>query len=318
MAFQSQKKSSVLSFACQNNSLDFVNTLLENGARDDIEDSDGIFPIHHACYSNIDTLAKVEMQVEQNADNVNRRATFDASPIMIVSCFITLEYLIKKSARVNDVTLAGTSALHVASIYNRPVIVNTLLFHGADVNLSDKDGVTPLHWGAHKANLDVIKSLVASPQCDVNKKNNKGQTALDIAKSKPNKDHDYDPVIGYLRNVAMNPVALLGTRLNSMEITCDALKTAKKWMNESQCRQCDELIERVFDLEKKMKHVINDKKRGEALNKRDRDLIQQLEEQNRKLNERIRQLTLEVENITIKTVAGPPVTQPARNEYNGE
>ena len=115
----------------------------------------------------------------------------------------------------------------------------------------------------------------------------------------------------------MNPVALLGTRLSSMYLTCDALKTATTLMNNNQCRRCEELTKRVIDLEKKMKQVFNGKKKGEALSQRHRDLIQQLQNENRKLNEQIRQLTLEIENIEIQTVAGLSATQPKPKTCNG-
>ena len=55
------RKSSVLSYACFSNTHDFVDILLEKGARDDIEDTDGDFPIHHACLSDLDVLAKVKI-----------------------------------------------------------------------------------------------------------------------------------------------------------------------------------------------------------------------------------------------------------------
>ena len=77
-------------------------------------------------------------------------------------------------------------------------------------------------------------------------------------------------------------------------------------------------LQRVLELEKKMKQVINDNKKGKALSKRDKDLIQQIQEENRKLDEQIRTLTLEIENIKIEEVAGPPATQPEPCEYDGK
>ena len=311
------RKYPVLSFACYINTCDFVKILLENGARDDIEDTDGNFQIHRACDSDIDALAKVKMLVEHNADNVNRRGTMGLTPLMCVSCNDTLEYLIQKGAQVDDVSEDSCSALHLASYDNRPIIVNTLLSHGADSNLGDITGDTPLHYGAEEANLDVIKALVASPSCDVHLKNEEGKTALDVARSKPAEGQDYDPVIDYLEDVVMNPVALLGIRLNSMDISCDALKVAKNQMNESQCKRCDDLAKRVLDLEKQMEQVINDNKKSEALGQKERDLIQQLQEEIRKLNEQIRQLTLEIESIKSRTIVGAIAQSSESAEYSG-
>ena len=120
---------------------------------------------------------------------------------MLVKCNATLEYLLQQGARVHDVDDRGHSALYWACFNNNPNCITTLLKHGADVNGSDNNGNTHLHHGAHYANLEVIKALVASPQCDVNVKNNKGQTALDVARSKPHYYIDYEPVIEYLENI---------------------------------------------------------------------------------------------------------------------
>ena len=313
-------KSPVLSFACFHNTHEFVKELLENGARDDIEDTEGDFGIHHACESDIDTLATVKLLIERNIDNVNKRGKSDTTPFMFVHCNGTLEYLIQKGARVDDVDEKGWSALHFASYGNRPIITSTLLSHGADANRSNDNGNTPLHWGTHMASLDAIKALVASPSCDVHLKNKLEQTALDIARSKPEEGHDYDPAIDYLENVVMNPVALLGTRLDSMGISCDALKAMKNLMNDSQCKRCDDLTKRVLDLERQMEQVSNDKKKSDKLSQKDRDLIQQLQEEIRKLNEQIRQLTLltlEIENIKSRTIVGAIAQSSDNADYSG-
>ena len=67
-----------------------------------------------------------------------------------------------------------------------------------------------------------------------------------------------------------------------------------------------------------MKQVIDKSKKGETLSKRNRDLIQQVQDENRKLNEQIKQLTLKIENIKIEAVGGPPATQPEPKPSDGE
>ena len=236
---------------------------------------------------------------------------------MLVTCNYTLEYLKQNGARVDDVSEGGFSALYLASNHNRPIIGNALVSHGEDVNRRSNNGDTPLHWGAHAAYLDAIKALVALPSCDVHLKNNQGETALDAARLKPVEYRDYDSVIEHLENIVMNPVALLGTQLNSMEVSCDALKVAKNLMNESQCKRCDDLTKRVLDMEKQMEHVSNDKKKSEALSQRERDLIQQLQDEIRKLNEQIRQLTLEIGSIKSRTIVGAIAQSSDNAEYSG-
>ena len=65
-------KSPVLSCVWFSITHDFVNIILENNARDDIEYIDGSFPIHYECASDTDSLAKVKMIVERTSANANR------------------------------------------------------------------------------------------------------------------------------------------------------------------------------------------------------------------------------------------------------
>ena len=207
--------STVLSYACDINTYDFVETLLVNGARDDIEDSIGCWAIHYACQSDTDTLAKVKLLAERNADNIHR-ITEQHTPLMLVNDHDTLEYLLQKGARVDDVEGDGQSALHYHYMRDAPTCINTLLKYGADVNLRNKDGDTPLHAAALNAKFEAVKALVASPACDVDLKNEKGQTALDIARSKPYSSFKYyDEIIQCLENINSHQAVYLGTRLRA-------------------------------------------------------------------------------------------------------
>ena len=228
-------KGTVLSYSCQFNTHAFVEALLNNGASDCIADSDGDYAIHRACLCSTDTSAKVKLLVEHNPDNIHKTKQRQITPIMLVTCNDTLEYLLQKGARVNDIDGHGQSALHWASMFNTSTSINTLLKYGADVNLCDHKGDTPLHLAANWANVDAIKALVASdkcdininnkngdtplhvgvcsangevvkalvysPECDVNRKNTKGETAFDVARSKPNDRKKYENVYEYLENI---------------------------------------------------------------------------------------------------------------------
>ena len=61
--------------------------------------------------------------------------------------------------------------------------VKRLIENGADVNIKDNDGDTPLHYAASGGHLDVVKFLVENG-ADVNAKDKYGRTPLDVAKPK--------------------------------------------------------------------------------------------------------------------------------------
>jgi ankyrin repeat protein len=62
------------------------------------------------------------------------------------------------------VALYGSNDLRlVSAAKNRDVTAaQTLLKKGVDVNLSDVDGMTPLHWAAHWDELELAKQLLAA------------------------------------------------------------------------------------------------------------------------------------------------------------
>jgi ankyrin repeat protein len=59
-------------------------------------------------------------------------------------------------------------------------IAKVLLIHGADINIADNTGGTPLHFAASSGSTKVVK-LLLSNGANVNAKDNGGCTPLDVA-----------------------------------------------------------------------------------------------------------------------------------------
>jgi ankyrin repeat protein len=85
--------------------------------------------------------------------------------------------------------LPGLAALLVASEYPRlidavkdrnPTVVRTLLQQHVDVNASQRDGATALHWAAHRDDLE-LANLLLGAGARVNAANELGVTPLDLA-----------------------------------------------------------------------------------------------------------------------------------------
>jgi len=58
-----------------------------------------------------------------------------------------------------------------------------LIAHGANVNVRQAQGFTPLHSAAHNGQTALIKLLVDS-KANINEKTNSGQTPLEMALEK--------------------------------------------------------------------------------------------------------------------------------------
>ena len=93
-----------------------------------------------------------------------------------------VEYLLSKiSVDPNLIDSDGNSLLQLATINKHGVkILEMLLDLGADVNVTDKNGNTLLHFAINGRNTSVVEFLI-SKGMDVNKKNNDRKSPLDIA-----------------------------------------------------------------------------------------------------------------------------------------
>lgn len=113
------------------------------------------------------------------------------TPLMIASRFNShqlVELLLNNGAIINQRSLTcGNTALHLAVKNDNRITVDILLFHGANTNITNNDGFTPLHKAViYNASIDIIKKLLrykADVNIRDNEEENTGLTPLDIAMS---------------------------------------------------------------------------------------------------------------------------------------
>ena len=81
---------------------------------------------------------------------------------------------------------SGFTALHAAVNANDTHLALMLISSkGANVNVPDKNGATPMHWAAHKGHLESI-SLLHAQGADINARTNEGITPLQVATANDN------------------------------------------------------------------------------------------------------------------------------------
>jgi hypothetical protein len=89
-----------------------------------------------------------------------------------------IEDLIQKGADINVKDETGETPLYRA-VFNREMdAVKVLLAHGADVNVKENDGWTALMWAAYKGSKDIVQMLLEKG-ADVNIENNYGSRVWD-------------------------------------------------------------------------------------------------------------------------------------------
>src|SRR5579872_7080205 len=79
----------------------------------------------------------------------------------------------------------GETMMHWAVLKNRPGVINFLVSQGADVNMTNDDGMTPLHLATDHDYIDCLRTLVTlRDRIKLDQKTADRRTALDIALSK--------------------------------------------------------------------------------------------------------------------------------------
>lgn len=138
--FMLDTKETPLILAIQQNNENLVESLLEKGANPNAEDSLGNYPIHIA----------MEWDTERESQFYKKRK--------ILPNIVTL--LLKYGANPNARYLfKNATPLHAAVFHNNPIIVQTLLHHGATKKLCDSRDLTPLDLAKQYQYKEIITIL---------------------------------------------------------------------------------------------------------------------------------------------------------------
>ena len=118
----------------------------------------------------------------------NHCPTSDGNKILHLACMVdnhphVLYHLLEdKTVNINVTNKDGMTPLHVACMSKRPDIVQLLCLKATcDLNFTDKNGDTPLLTACRSGQLDSVNVLLFEVKCKVDVVNNDGDTALHVA-----------------------------------------------------------------------------------------------------------------------------------------
>lgn len=136
--------------------------------------------IFDACrQGNLDAVERL-YKIDANIVNAEEDNGYSA---LVLSCYYGHEdivsFLVDKVKSLNDKTPYG-SPLMAATVKGYNNIVDILLSHNVDPNITDKQGVTAAHYAVLFKNYTIVEKLVGA-NADFTIKNNVNKSALDYA-----------------------------------------------------------------------------------------------------------------------------------------
>ncbi|MBP5426594.1 MAG: ankyrin repeat domain-containing protein [Clostridiales bacterium] len=186
-----------LMYACQDGMNEVVKALIDGGVNINVQDNDGNTPLVHACVGGNEEIVK--MLIGKGA-NVNIQNKFGNTPLMR-ACQDGMNEIVKAlingGADINIEDEDGNTALMFATAKEKEEIVKTLkgkmlidacrngrdieakelVEQGAEVNIIDQDGNTPLLW-AWKNGMKEVAQILIDGGADINVKDRFGNTGL--------------------------------------------------------------------------------------------------------------------------------------------
>ncbi len=167
---------------------DLVRHLLAKGARRDQRDAAGFLPLHWACYQDdadfVALLLPLELRPPELRPSELRPTDGDTwldhrgeTPLMkcarLDNTALAQQLLERRGDLIQARNGLGHSALHLAADQASVTMVAALMRAGGEVDSPDHAGLTPLHLGARRGDLEVMKLLAGDSKGSPNSEKNR-------------------------------------------------------------------------------------------------------------------------------------------------
>lgn len=175
-----------LMIACKTGNPKMVDWLLKNQADVAALSGSKDTALHFACSRSKEIVELLYAhQADLNAENLNKE-----TPLHIAcehNQFLTVKFLLEKSALVNCKTVFGDLPIHIAVSNNNFDLTALLIQHGADVRSPDSNGRTCLMHACKNGNMPLVK-LLLHKDAEINAQDHQKKTPLKMAVENKRKD----------------------------------------------------------------------------------------------------------------------------------
>ncbi|RDD46189.1 Ankyrin-1 [Trichoplax sp. H2] len=160
---------------------ELLKLILDFGASVDVQNNEGLTPLHVAVAEGNASLLKVLHMHKANSNYVDR---YDRSPLHIAAekgqtkivDILTEKFKTSVAARTKD----GSTMMHIASKHGHPETALLFLKKGVPLQLPNKNGALCLHVAAEQGHVEVVRALLMKG-ASVNHKTKDNFTALHCA-----------------------------------------------------------------------------------------------------------------------------------------
>jgi len=163
-----------LHLAASECNLEILTLLIENGSKIDCHDLHGRNPLHEACRSQKNSIEVITKLLDAGAkteylDNDKNTLLHN---VLISKKFDIAEVLINRFSDINQLNAYKETCMHLAASFGPKSLISKMIRLGAEVNMKDFKGQTPLHKAVMTNSVEVAEFLLQKG-ADVDALNNK-------------------------------------------------------------------------------------------------------------------------------------------------
>lgn len=164
-----------------------IRSMLDQGVDPNARTSTGsITALHRAVEQN--QLDVIQLLIERGAD-INAETSDGTTPLVLAATMgreSVIRLLHAHGAALDHRTQSGSTALSLVahSVPISPNIVRLLMELGANPNIPDNSGRTPLHWVAQDANVELVSLFISNPKILLSEIDDLGWTPLYYARER--------------------------------------------------------------------------------------------------------------------------------------
>lgn len=149
----------LLEIAISRKSIFITNLLLKQGADPNVETTEGLKPLHLACFHGCLSITQCLLEFGADVNALNKQGNLPIHTACSAGHFHIAESLIKHGSICNSPDSNGRYPIHYSSASGNWKFTKTLLQLGVDANVMDTFGYTGLQLASSRGNLYLLKNI---------------------------------------------------------------------------------------------------------------------------------------------------------------